>query len=104
MTEDDMKRFLLENNVREEHFGAALVLRTFLQMIELTPRRSQANNCAPSVALTSQVPVDDCSVKIEDTDSYDEMIEQDMYSDQDIRSRLSSIVTDSDEETCIERA
>jgi hypothetical protein len=37
ITEEDMKRFLHKNNVVEEYFGAGLILRTFLQMIDMVP-------------------------------------------------------------------
>ena len=34
LTADDMLRFLAQNNVEENHFGAGLIVRTFLLMIE----------------------------------------------------------------------
>ena len=78
MTVDDMGRFLKQNRVEGEYFGAGLVLRTFLQMLDMTQRMSKADNTSSTVATV--VEVGECSVKIEDTDSYDEYLG---FSDQD---------------------
>ena len=76
-----------------DHFGAGLILRTFLQMIDISPG---SNTSEISFAALPEIS-EDCPVKIEETDSYDE-IELLNYSDQEIPSRLSELVTDSEDE------
>ena len=71
-----MKRFLQQNKVTEEYFGAGLILRTFLQMIEL---RSDLPISLPitftNSSTSNQIPdqIEECPVKIEEMDSYDEI-------------------------------
>jgi len=74
-----MKRFLKDQKVNEEYFGAGLIIRTFLQMIELSPStlsdQKNSTNSENEIEL-----IDNCQIKIEDSDSYDEMIG---YSDEE---------------------
>ena len=75
ITGEDMKRFLKDQKIKEEYFGAGLVLRTFLQMVELSPKSVSTNlESDPEI-------VDNCQIKIEESDSYDEMIG---FSDQEL--------------------
>jgi len=80
MTVEDMVRFLKQNQVEGEYFGAGLVLRTFIQMLDMTPTMARVDNT--TVATVEEVG--ECSVKIEDTDSYDEYLG---FSDQDQRPK-----------------
>ena len=89
ITIDDMKRFLQIHDVKEDYFGAGLIIRAFLQMIDISPGFSNISE----PVIVPEVP-EDCPVKIEESDSYDEI----EYSDQEIHSRLSELATDSEEE------
>ena len=101
ITGEDMKRFLQQHGVKEDYFGAGLILRTFLQMLEIAPIRKSRSTAVcvinPSTTVITEI-VDECPVKIEETDSYDEID----YSDQEIGSRLSEMVSSDDDDMFIQ--